>query len=144
MMSFNVQFPAWLQRGPWPYEAGIFLLLLWLAECVRNNATQAARYVAQPILYWAVVENSAATVVVLSTAAMAILIGLGLVSANRCRQAKWWRVAGLAASSLIFAFLAYGFHATWDYSFGGGAYLLLTWRTFCVAFRLGQEIKENA
>lgn len=140
----SIQFPAWLRNGPWPYEAGVSLLLLWLAECVRQEDAQTPRYALQPLIRMAMVEYSEIAVAVCLLGAAALILGLALVASGHHAISRLFRVTGLLTASAIFLFLAVAFYVTWAYSLGGGAYLLLSWRTFCVAHRIGRECRGDA
>jgi len=60
------------------------------------------------------------------------------VAFHSAEAARPFRVIGMLIACAIFAVITYGFHAAWTYSLGGGAYLLLTWRTFCVAVHIAK------
>lgn len=132
-------FPAWLEKGPWPYEAGIAMLLIWLAECVRNvDATQSTyspRFQLGPFLS----RHDDAAIALCLVGAAFLISGLASVAFHSVEAARPFRVIGLTVACIVFAIISYGFHAAWTYSLGGGAYLLLTWRTFCVAVHIAKE-----
>ena len=144
MLSHSIQFPSWLKRGPWPYEAGIALLLIWLAECIRAHDVQAVRYAGQPAVKMLMVDHGQTLMAACWVVSAWVITGLAIVSSGDCSRARPVRVVGLLGASVIFGVIAFAFHATWEFSIGGGAYLLLTWRTFCVAVRVGLGCEEDA
>lgn len=132
-------FPAWLERGPWPYEAGVMLLLVWLAECARRMAETRAGYAPGFRLADTLAEHSGLFAGACLFGAAMLLVGLSLVIFQSCHAARWFRVTGMLTAAAVFGVLAFGFHAAWTYSLGGGAYLFLTWRSLCVASRLARQ-----
>jgi hypothetical protein len=136
-------FPAWLERGPWPYEAGVMLLLVWLSECARHITETRASYAPGFRLADALVDHGGLFAVVCLFGAAMLLVGLSLVIFRSEHAARWFRVAGMLTAASVFGVLAVGFHAAWTYSLGGGAYLFLTWRSLCVASRLARQGVDN-
>lgn len=140
----HMVFPSWLKRGPWPYEAGIAMLMLWLAECFRNWDDVPSRVVWP--MWRHILGESAPDLLMFACwhAAIMLLVGLFLVVSGHGRKARYFRVVGLYGASTIFFAEATTFFMSYTYSHGGGAFALLAWRTLCVARRLGKEPAEDA
>lgn len=139
MLNPRVMFPAWLERGPWPYEAGVAMLLIWLAECINNVGAMRATYSPNFHLAHFLADHEGVAIAVCLTGAGCLIVGLSIVAFGPMRYARPFRVVGLLIACCVFGAIATGFHAAWTYSLGGGAYLFLTWRTFCVAVRIARE-----
>ena len=132
-------YPAWRKSGPWPYEAGIALLLIWAAECFRHFDEAPGYAIGK---FWQAVLGPGALEIIQVVCwllAACLILGLGVVVSIGCRRARYIRVIGMGGSSVLFTALAMSFHATWNYSLGGGAFFFLAWRSLCVARRMGRE-----
>lgn len=115
------------------------LLLIWLAECVRKISDTRASYSPNFHIAGLLADHAPLAIGACLFGATSLLVGLALVIFHSDHAARWFRVTGMLVASAVFGTLALGFHAAWTYSLGGGAYLFLTWRSFCVASRLARQ-----
>ena len=115
------------------------MLLIWLAECVRKIGETRTSYSPNFHLGGFLADHAAVAIALCLTGAALLLVGLALVIFHSVTMARWFRVAGMTVAAVVFGVLAFGFHAAWTYSLGGGAFLLLTWRSLCVASRLARQ-----
>lgn len=137
--QFKIAYPVWRGAGPWPMEIGIAMLLMWTAMGV-SKMSEGSAFVSPNFFFGALLErHHNVVIVVLCVIAMSSLAGLFFVWSDRLSEARIFRAIGMIGASAAFAFVAAGFHVMWHWSFGGGAYSLLSWWCFCMGWHIGRD-----
>lgn len=125
-------FPSWRRNGPWPYELGVAVLILWLAESIRHLDDVRARYIITFFLWDWVDDHPGIYMLALWCIALMIIVGFAVRCAcPRCSVVM--RVGGMLSAGTVYGIIAFSFLYAYPWSVGGGAYLFLSWRAFAVS-----------